>query len=167
MLVCRKILSVFYPILHKTFSNSCGFTLYNNLNFSFLSSYFIKGNIFVQSWLILATFHTASHQKFLLLSSDLKIFPTTHFPRMQPFRDVRQNRCSYKTFRNSQENVLESIYNKITGLMTCNLIKKETQLQVFSCGYHKIFENSFLYRFMENLWWLLLKMVEIFVQKNL
>ena len=27
ILVCKKIFSVFYPILHETFSNSCGFAL--------------------------------------------------------------------------------------------------------------------------------------------
>ena len=40
--------------------------------------------------------------------------------------------------------VLESSFHKITGLMACNLIKKETPPQVFS-QYHKIFENSFFY----------------------
>ena len=41
--------------------------------------------------------------------------------------------------------VLESPFHKITGLMACNLIKKETPPQAFSCEYHKIFENSFFY----------------------
>ena len=27
ILLCKKIFSVFYPILHETFSNSCGFAL--------------------------------------------------------------------------------------------------------------------------------------------
>ena len=34
--------------------------------------------------------------------------------------------------------VLESLFNKIAGL-------KETTPQLFSCEYHKIFKNSFLY----------------------
>ena len=29
--------------------------------------------------------------------------------------------------------------------MTCNFIKEETLTQVFSCEYHKIFENSSFY----------------------
>ena len=41
--------------------------------------------------------------------------------------------------------VLESLFNKVTGLMACNFIKKETPTQVFSCEYHKMFENSFFY----------------------
>ena len=49
-------------------------------------------------------------------------------------------------------------------MMACNFLKKETPSQVLSCEYHKMFENSF---FMEHLRWLLLKTVEIFVQKNL
>ena len=56
-------------------------------------------NIFVQSWLIWATFHTAGehffHQKFRLLSSDLKIVLTKDFP-MQPFANALQIRCCCK-----------------------------------------------------------------------
>ena len=59
--------------------------------------------------------------------------------------------------------------------MAYNFIEKETPTQVFSCEYHKMFENSF---FMEYHRWLLLEMVEeyrrisywtweIFMQKNL
>ena len=62
----------FYSILSETFPNSCGFALYKNLIFSLLTLYFIIGNIFIQFWLIWATFHTGSLQKFLLLISDLK-----------------------------------------------------------------------------------------------
>ena len=68
----QKNIFCFYSILSETFSNSCRFAVYRNLIFSFFTLHFIIGNIFVQSWLICVTFHTASHQKFLLLSSDLK-----------------------------------------------------------------------------------------------
>ena len=44
--------------------------------------------------------------------------------------------------------------------MAFNFIKKEAPSQLFSCEYHKMFDNSF---FMAHFWWLLLKMVEIFV----
>ena len=65
---------------------------------------------------------------------------------MQPFANVLQNRSSYKFFDICKKiSVLESLFNKVTGLMACNFIKKETPTQVFSCEYHKMFENSFFY----------------------
>ena len=84
---------------------------------------------------------------------------------MQLFTNVLQNRCYYKFPEIYKKiSVLESLCNKATGLMAFNFIKKEAPSQLFSCEYHKMFDNSF---FMEHFWWLLLKMVEIFVQKNL
>ena len=41
--------------------------------------------------------------------------------------------------------VLESLFNKDTRLTPYNFIKKLTPEQVFSCKYHKMFENGFLY----------------------
>ena len=41
--------------------------------------------------------------------------------------------------------MLESLFNKVTRLMACNFIKKETPTQLFSCEYHKMFEKSFFY----------------------
>ena len=84
---------------------------------------------------------------------------------MQPFANVLQNWCFYKFLKIYKKmSVLESLCNKATGLMAFNFIKKEAPSQVFSSEYHKMFDNSF---FMEHFWWLLVKMVEIFVQKNL
>ena len=84
---------------------------------------------------------------------------------MQPFANILQNRCFYKLPELYKKiSVLESLSNKATGLMAFNFIKREVPSQVFSCGYHKMFDNSF---FMEHFWWLPLKMVELFVQKNL
>ena len=84
---------------------------------------------------------------------------------MQPFANVLQNWCFYKFLEIYKKmSVLESLCNKATDLMAFNFIKKEAPSQVFSCEYHKMFDNSF---FMEHFWWLLVKMVEIFVQKNL
>ena len=40
--------------------------------------------------------------------------------------------------------MLESLFNKVTGLKVCNFIKKGTPPQLFSCGYHDIFKNSIL-----------------------
>ena len=148
--------------------------LHKKLIFSLLTYYFIIANIFVQSWIIWATWHTASHQKFFLLSSGLKFVLTKHFPKMQPFANVLQSRCFYKfPDIHKKISVLESLFNKVTGLMACTFLKKETPVQVFSCKYYKI-------AFLWNIWTPpeYLKMVEeflrvsnstweIFVQKNL
>ena len=50
-----------------------------------------------------------------------------------------QHRCLKKI------SVLESLLNKVTGLMGCNFIKKETPTLVFSCKYQKMFKKSFFY----------------------
>ena len=41
--------------------------------------------------------------------------------------------------------MLEFLFNKAADLKVCNFIKKETPPQLFSCEYHEIFKNSFLY----------------------
>ena len=41
--------------------------------------------------------------------------------------------------------VLQSLFNKATGLKVCSFIKKETPTQFFSCEFCKNFKNSFLY----------------------
>ena len=62
---------------------------------------------------------------------------------MQPFANVLQNRCSDKfPDIHKKISVLESLFDKVKGLMACNFIKKETLTQVFSCEYHKMFENG-------------------------
>ena len=61
--------------------------------------------------------------------------------------------------RSTRKSVLESLFNKATGLISCKFIKREAPTQVFSCEYHKMFENTF---FTEHLRWLLLKIVEEF-----
>ena len=52
--------------------------------------------------------------------------------------------------------MLESLFNKVTGLKACNFTKKKTPTQMFSCEFLQIFKNIF---FIEHLWWLLLKRV--------
>ena len=64
---------------------------------------------------------------------------------MQAFANVLQNRSSYK---------FPDIDKKISVLES--LIKKETPTRVFSCEYHKMFEDSIFS--MEHLRWLFLKM---------
>ena len=41
---------------------------------------------------------------------------------------------------------------------SCNFIKKETRMQVFSCEFRKIFKNIFL---IEHFTWLLLKSTQV------
>ena len=41
--------------------------------------------------------------------------------------------------------MLESLFNKATGLKACISIKKDTPTQVFSYEYCNIFKNSFFY----------------------
>ena len=43
------------------------------------------------------------------------------------------------------ESLFNPCFNKVTGLMTCNFIKKETPTQVFSCECLKIFEKKTFY----------------------
>ena len=65
---------------------------------------------------------------------------------MEPFANVLQNRCYHKfPDIHKKISVLESLFNKVTGLVSCNFIKKETPAQVFSSKYHEMFEKSFLY----------------------
>ena len=160
ILVCRKIISAFYPILHETFPNSCGFALIEDPKLFSPHLVFIIGNIFVQSWLIWATFHTASHQKWLLLSSDLKNVLTKHFPKMQPFAYVFQRRCSYKfPDIHKKISVLKSLFNKVIGLMVCYFIKKELQQWCFPVNITKCLRIAF---FMEHLRWLFWKWLKNF-----
>ena len=42
--------------------------------------------------------------------------------------------------------MLESLFNEVAGLKSCNFIKKRFQTQVFSCEIRKIFSKTFFYR---------------------
>ena len=85
---------------------------------------------------------------------------------------VLQNRCSFVFFLNrcscnildthKKISMLKSLFNTVRSLKACNFNKKETPTQEFSCEYHKIFKNSF---FIEHLQWLLLSMVEEFLEE--
>ena len=50
--------------------------------------------------------------------------------------------------------VLESLFNKVSGLKACIFIEKYTPTQLFSYEYYKIFKNNF---FMEHLFIILLR----------
>ena len=81
---------------------------------------------------------------FPLLSSALKNVLTKCFTKVYPFTNVLQNRCSYKfPDIHKKISVLESLFNKVTGLMVCNFIEKEIPTQVLSCEYHKMFGKLF------------------------
>ena len=65
----------------------------------------------------------------------------------QSFAESLENRCSRK-FPNIHRKtpVLESLFNKVVCLNACNLIKKETPTQMFSCENCETFKNTFFYR---------------------
>ena len=63
-----------------------------------------------------------------------------------------------KMFLEISQNSLENTSARVSFLIklqawACNVIKKETLAQVFSCEFYKISKNTF---FTEHLWWLLL-----------
>ena len=121
----------------------------------------MTGKFFVQSWLIWAIFHITCehffHQKFPLLSCDLKNALTKDFP-MQPFANVLQISCYCKFPDNHKkylcwESLFNPCFNKVTGLMAWNFIKKETPTQVFSCECLKMFEKYFLWNASGGCFW--------------
>ena len=142
ILVRLKIFSAFYPILHENFFQQLWF-------FTYISEF----NTFSPHPVLHYRKHFYSNlnnhphsksSKVLLLSSDLKDVLTKHFPKMQPFVHVLQNRSSYQ-FPDIYKkiSVLESLFNKVTDLIACSFIKKGAPTQVFSCDYHKMFEGCF------------------------
>ena len=123
ILLCRKTFSVFYPIFHETFSNSCSFNLFCKNLISSLVLYHRK-----HFYSILTNLSNLSHSKpsivpFAEFRSDLKNVLTEHFPTMQLFANVLQNKSSYK-FPNICKKItaLESLFNKVACLMACNFI---------------------------------------------
>ena len=134
-----SLLRTFFVSLDKSVLLHCRCLM---LKFAEILTLFCR-KIFLVFFLILQ--ETFSNSCDFALSSDLKNILTKHFPTMQPFANVLQNRFSYEFFRIRKKiSVLESLFNKVTGLIACNFIKKQTPTQMFSCEYHKMFENSFL-----------------------
>ena len=101
---------------------------------------------------ILTNLSNLSHSKsstvpFAKFKSDLKNILTKHFPTRQLFANVLQNRNSYKfPDIHKKISVLESLLIKLHTWWPATLFKKQTPAQVFSCEYHKMYENGFLYR---------------------
>ena len=107
-------------------------------------------NIFVQSWLIWATFHTAGehffHQKFRLLSSDLKIVLTKDFP-MQPFANALQIRCCCKFPDNHKKYLCSSLFLinaliKLQDWWPATLLKKRPQNRRFPVNVLKCLKKN-------------------------
>ena len=68
---------------------------------------------------------------------------------------------NFLIFTRKYSPVLMSPFDTVRGLKAHNFNKKERSIQLFSCEYHKTFKNSC---FIEQLWWLLLNMVEKFLR---
>ena len=108
-----------------------------------------------------------SHSKssivpFAKFQSDLENILIKHFPTMQPFANVLQNRSSYKFHDTCKRiSVLESLFDKVTCLMAFNFIKNRPSQRCFPVNITKCLRIAF---FMVHLWWLLLKMVEQFLR---
>ena len=111
----------------------------------------MMGNIFVQSWLIWATFYTTGehffHQKFPLLSSDLKNVLTKDFP-MQPFANVLQIRCYCKFPDNHKKYLCWSLFLihaliKLQDWWPATLLKKRPQHRCFPVNVLKCLKKTF------------------------
>ena len=82
ILVCRKIFSAFYPILHETFSNSYGFPLKEESNPFYPCPLLYDMKHFCSILTDLSKFSFLFLQKFHLLSYDLKNILTKQFPKI-------------------------------------------------------------------------------------
>ena len=94
ILVCRKIFSAFYPILHETFSNSYGFPLMQEFNPFYPHLVLYDRKHFCSILTDLSDLSFLFYQKLHLLINDLKNVLTKQFPKIQkqPFANVLQNR---------------------------------------------------------------------------
>ena len=111
----------------------------------------MTGNIFAQSWLIWAIFHTTAehffHQKFPLLSYDLKNVLTKD-SLMQPFANVLQIRC-YCKFPDNHKNYLcwglflIHALIKLQGWWSATLLKKRPQHRCFPVNGLKCLKETF------------------------
>ena len=156
ILVCRKIFSAFCLILHETFSSSYGFPLLQEFNPFYPHLVLYDRKHFCSILIDMSNLWFLFHQKFPLLNYDLKNVLTKQFPKMQkqPFANVFRNRCSYKVSNIRKKiSVLESLLSTFRRLKTYNFNKKETPTEVFSCEYHKIFNNNFLWNSSGGCFW--------------
>ena len=68
----------------------------------------------------------------------------------QPFAEVLQNRYSSK-FRNNHMKTPESLFNKVTDLKVCNLIKQRLQHRRFHVNIAKFLRTAFLIKHLRSL----------------
>ena len=124
----------------------------------------MTGNIFVQSWLIWATFHSTGYHFCVIKSSLCKVQIWKMFLK----NTFQKYSCSQMFFKigvitnfliiNKKISVLESLFYKVTGLMAYNFIKKRSQHRCFPVNVTKCLRKAF---FMKHLRFL--KMVEEFL----
>ena len=109
------------------------------------------GNIFVQSWLIWATFDTTGehcfHQKLPFLSFDLKNIFTKDFP-MQLFANGLQIRCYCKFPDNHKKYLFWSLFLihvliKLQDWWPATLLKKRLQHRCFPVNILKCLKKAF------------------------
>ena len=162
-LLCRKIFSFFNRFFTKLFPVAVVLLLYKNLNFLRIWSAHVVLCYRKHFYSVLTNLSNLSHSKsstvpFPKFRSDLKNFLIKHFPTMQAFANVLQNRSSYK-FHDIRKkiSVLESLFDKVTRLMAFNFIKNRPLQRCFPVNITKCLRKAF---FIEHLRWLLLKIVE-------
>ena len=111
----------------------------------------MTGSILVQSWLIWVNFHTKGdhffHQKFPLLSSDLKNVPTKVFP-MQPSANVLQIRCYCKFSDNRKKYLCWGLFlihalTKLQDWWPATLLRKRPQHKRFAVNVLKCLKKTF------------------------
>ena len=153
ILVCRKIFPAFYPILYKTFSNSYGFPLMQEFNPFSPHLVLCDRKHFYSVLTDLNNLSFLFHQKFTLLSYDVKNVLTKQFPKMQnqPFANVLQK--------------------QLPQLQPATLLKKRLWQRCFPVNFAKFLRTPMAFYIyidirnierhgtpflIEHLWWLLL-----------
>ena len=111
---------------------------------------------------IMTNLSSLSHSKssivpFAKFRSDLKNALTKHFPTMQSFANILQNRSSYKFFNIRKKISVGVFFNKVKRLMACNFVKNRPLHRCFPVNIKKYLTMAF---FIKQLRLLLLKMVE-------
>ena len=117
ILVCRKIFSPFYPILHKTFPNSYGFPL-----IQYFSPFYPDCTLWYETFLFNLDWF---EQPFIFVSS--KVSFAKLWPEECPYKTVSKNagasvwKCSSKAVaqRCSVKKVVLRNFAKVTGKHLC------------------------------------------------
>ena len=86
------------------------------------------------------------HQKFPLLSSDLKNVLRNIFQKCSGLQMFFKEGVIINFLIFTRKYLcLGHFFHTVTGLMACNFIKKESPTQMFSCEYHKMFAKTFFF----------------------